>query len=165
MPSAKGRKQLGVAPLPLVTAFTLACVLAVIAAGRAVAGEPPPDGLFSPRLAPGAAFPPEEAVIAAQLYHFAMLVLWLSLGSLVAGLLVGMVAQRRASLWAVLTVAAFLAVIPATGVGAAALNAAYLPMLAAGAVLVLAIAGVSGWIGEQVWRPVMRGPSAPDASG
>jgi peptidoglycan/LPS O-acetylase OafA/YrhL len=97
---------------------------------------------------------------AAEAYSIVGLVLWLTAAGFIVGLLVSVVTQKRASLWSVVTVAAFLVVIAAIAVTAAG-TPMPLSIAFSGGFLVLTATATGGWIGQEIWRRALRPPTPP----
>lgn len=114
---------------------------------------------LAPQIRPAPGPSAVHAILLVQLEHLVRLVLWLSAVAFVAGLLVGAVAQKRASLWAALAVALFLGAVWAIGVKPQPAPIYRWLLLAAGC-LVLSAAALGGWAGQQVWSLVLRVPGA-----
>jgi hypothetical protein len=130
----------------------IACGVGWLAASAAFARErQPPDTI----LPPAPAVSPTQMMTVMQLYHMATLVMWLTAGGFIAGLLVGAVTRKRAGVWAVAAVTAFLGAMMAVGADAAP-GRAYVPLIVAGVLLVLCAAAFGGWIGERLWGGAQR---------
>jgi len=114
---------------------------------------------MSDTLMPESTISAAQMMVMMQLYHMATLVLWLAWSAFIVGLLVGALVRRRAGAWAVGGVAVFLVVMSAAGAEAAP-GRVYLPVIAAGIVLVLSAAAFGGWIGERLWGRIQR-PTVP----
>jgi len=147
--------------MTLAVALGLTCAALVAPVALAARGgqRPMPDTPV-PGLTPSPMVFPAQMTAAAEVYSIIGLVLWLTAGGFIVGLLVSVVTQKRASLWSVVTVAAFLALIAAIAVTAAP---APMPLSIAlsGGFLVLTATAMGGWIGQEIWRRALRPPAPP----
>ena len=134
----------------------LTLVLALTAAPAAVkATDGPRHGLTITDTLRAADYSSEQLLTMARIYSMALLVGWLTIGSLVAGALIGLTGERRATSLAVITAAAFFWAIIIAGGGMPADAAARL-LMAGGGLAMLAAAAGGAWIGRQA--ALARGP-------
>jgi hypothetical protein len=101
-----------------------------------------------------------EALLLSQGHHLVAVVLWLAAASFAAGLVIGVAAQKRAALLAVVAVAACLGLMLTTG-SRPVPAALYHPLIALGGFLILLAAAMGGWIGQHLWRGTKRPPPPP----
>ena len=134
----------------------LALVLALTAAPAAVtATDGPRHGLTITDTLRAADYSSEQLLTMARIYSMALLVGWLTIGSLVAGVVIGLTGERRASSWAVIIAAAFFWGIAIAG-GRMPADAGPRLLMAGGGLAMLAAAAAGGWIGRQA--ALARGP-------
>ncbi|UCH36238.1 MAG: hypothetical protein JSV65_07765 [Armatimonadota bacterium] len=150
----------------LAAAWIGLAILCLAAAGAPVIAQayPPAGDEAGSQVTQPLDFPLSEVIAAARVYYLVTLVLWLSATAFVAGLLIGMAAEKRAGTWATLAVAVFLCILWGAG-GAILSQVMYVPTLLVGALLVLGAAAAGGMIGQYVWQGMIRrqAPSRPDA--